>query len=70
MLKAGSHGVSDIQGSFLNMVVLGQDYVSGKEWNEFLDNLILVFMPLPLTGSWCDESLVFREPSGLKSLQD
>lgn len=29
--------VSDIQGSFLNMVVLGQDYTFGKEWTGFLD---------------------------------
>lgn len=51
-------------------MVLGQDYTFGKKWTGFLDKQsYLRFHALPLKDSRWEESLVFREPSGLKTFR-
>lgn len=64
MPKAGSQGIRDTQGSFLELV-LGEDYTFAKKWTGFLDKQsYLCFHAPPLKGSrggrslWCLETLL------------
>lgn len=69
MPKAGSQGIRDTQGSFLELV-LGEDYTFAKKWAGFLgkQSYLRSHAP-PLKGSRWEESLAFRDPSGLKTFR-
>lgn len=69
MRKAGRQGIRDTPGSFLERGAGSRLYI-WKEVDGFLDKQsYLRFHALPLKGSQWEESLVFREPSGLKTFR-